>query len=557
MNDDRLSQLESHVEELSRALRAVENRLSRLEETSWPGDTEAAEAPAGDDATAESLDFVAVLSLVGRTLLGLAGAYLLRALTSEGFLPETLGAVAGLVYAAGWLWLADRASAGRKNLSAAFHGATAVLLAVPLIWETSTRFAILPPATSAAALAALAALALLTAWRRGLRSLAWIVSLGAGGSALMLGGTTHSPMPFALFLVLLGAATLWLSHLRSWRGLPWVTAGLADLAVLLLATEDPIAKGEATLGGVVTIQLALFALYAASFAVMAWRWQRAVTVLAALQTAAVVTVGYGGAGVLLEPLAAAAFGSASLALAAGLYAFAFLWIGRRRKRSALFFTTLAVPLVLAASVLLFARPAFLWAVLALAGSAFGSRYARLTLSLHAALYALAACLGSGLMGQTAAAWTAPATDWPPISADSLLALAATAACLAFPVIGDLAFWRRYARLPKLVFLVLAVVASGGLVVRFAAPLVGAAETGTLATLRTAVLAAAALALAGMGRVERLREAAVLVYPVLVAGAVKLLVEDFPAGRPETLFLSLAFYGAALIAAPRLRRAVRG
>ena len=60
-------------------------------------------------------------------------------------------------------------------------------------------------------------------------------------------------------------------------------------------------------------------------------------------------------------------------------------------------------------------------------------------------------------------------------------------------------------------------------------------------------------LAWVGRSRHLREASWLVYPVLALGALKLLVEDFPAGRPMTLLVALALYGGALIAAPRLRR----
>jgi hypothetical protein len=42
----------------------------------------------------------------------------------------------------------------------------------------------------------------------------------------------------------------------------------------------------------------------------------------------------------------------------------------------------------------------------------------------------------------------------------------------------------------------------------------------------------------------------LMYVVLVLGGIKLVVEDFVTGRPATLVLSLAVYGAALIVAPR-------
>jgi hypothetical protein len=72
-----------------------------------------------------------------------------------------------------------------------------------------------------------------------------------------------------------------------------------------------------------------------------------------------------------------------------------------------------------------------------------------------------------------------------------------------------------------------------------------------------VLAATAFALAWVGARTRLREAAWLVYPMLGAGALKLLVEDFPRSGAASLFVALAAYGGAMIAAPRLLRAQAG
>ena len=63
----------------------------------------------------------------------------------------------------------------------------------------------------------------------------------------------------------------------------------------------------------------------------------------------------------------------------------------------------------------------------------------------------------------------------------------------------------------------------------------------------------AILLAWLGRRSRFEEATWLVYPLLVAGGLKLLLEDLRAGRAATLVVSLAFYGGALILAPRLAR----
>ena len=80
-----------------------------------------------------------------------------------------------------------------------------------------------------------------------------------------------------------------------------------------------------------------------------------------------------------------------------------------------------------------------------------------------------------------------------------------------------------------------------------------ADAAVLATVRTAVLGASALALGFLGRVPAFREAHRLVYPLLVAGGIKLAIEDFPQGRAVTLFVALAIYGGALILTPRIAR----
>ena len=82
------------------------------------------------------------------------------------------------------------------------------------------------------------------------------------------------------------------------------------------------------------------------------------------------------------------------------------------------------------------------------------------------------------------------------------------------------------------------------------------DAGVLASVTTVVLAASAVAVAAMSRLLRYVEFRWLVYAVLVAGALKLVVDDFRRSSPATLFAALAVYGVALILAPRiLRRAV--
>ena len=119
--------------------------------------------------------------------------------------------------------------------------------------------------------------------------------------------------------------------------------------------------------------------------------------------------------------------------------------------------------------------------------------------------------------------------------------------------GDADPLSEYARLPRAAIALLLAMAGGA----WLAALVLSDRTaaGEAATVRTIALAVTALGLAWIGRTPRLREASWLVYPTLALGGVKLLAEDFPNSTAATLFIALAMYGAALIAAPRLIRRV--
>jgi hypothetical protein len=98
-----------------------------------------------------------------------------------------------------------------------------------------------------------------------------------------------------------------------------------------------------------------------------------------------------------------------------------------------------------------------------------------------------------------------------------------------------------------------VVGLGGTIVEFLARAMAGSppDPGTVATIRTAVLAAAVIVLAVVKRFDRLTELGWLLYPVLAIGALKLLLEDFQRSRAATLAVALAVYGAALIATPWL------
>jgi uncharacterized membrane protein YczE len=79
----------------------------------------------------------------------------------------------------------------------------------------------------------------------------------------------------------------------------------------------------------------------------------------------------------------------------------------------------------------------------------------------------------------------------------------------------------------------------------------AADAGLAATVLTAALAVVIVGLAWLAGRGTQPELAWLVYPLIIAGGVKLLLRDLPQGRPATLVLGLALYGTVLILTPRL------
>ena len=510
----------------------------------------------------------------------LAGAYLLRALTEGEIVPQAGGVALGLVYAVLWLLLGDRAAARGRTLSAAFHVGAAVVVADPLLWEAASRFGVLGAPQAAAALALFAAGGLAVAWRRRRPAVAWLVTLGAVGAAWVsmislqkLGLPTL--VPYVAVLLALGVATLWLAYGRRWPGLRWLTAGAVDLAVLILAVKEGMGRAGGASGWVLTAELALVVLYTGSFAARSLRPGWRLGAFTAVQTAAVLAIGYGGAVRLARAapaphVAATGLGIASVLVAGALLAIAFTLLGRRveQRHTFLYFPSLAFVFLLGGTSLLLPAPgrAVAWSLLTLAAALMATRFASATLGLFAALYAIAGAQASGLLaGATHGFLGAPAGPWPLPGPIDLGVLAAIAVACGLPLPRDSAFWRRAAALPKVLILALFAWTAGGTLLGAVALAVAAGpasggaggtagvDPALLAALRTALLAATALGLAWAARRERLREAGWLVYPALLLGGLKLAWEDFPLARPTELFVALALYGAALILAPRLAR----
>jgi hypothetical protein len=570
---ERVAELEAKVAELSESLKTMERRLSLLERGLSPAAAKrvraAAAAAKPADATESMLrqdaaSAAVTVSLAGRTLLVLAGAYFLRALTDTGRIPPWLGVGLGFAYAGIWVLLADRAAGGKKAWSAGFHGAAAVTIGFPLLFETTARFKLVSTWTAALLLCAFTAVALGVAARRRFQPLAWLVVLAAIPAAFALMFAQGRVAPPLLFLVILGIGTIWLGYILDWYGLRWPVAVAADLAVLFLAV-DALRTGAVD-GPVVAVlvQFALMAAYLGSTAVRTLGLRRGVVPFEVVQSAAVLLVGLGGAAFVTAHAgmgsAALALGILSLAFAAGAYAVAFAFVERQRTPANFhFYASAGVAFVLAGTgFLLPSDPRGLfWAALAIACAACARRAGRATLAGHTAVYAVAAGLSSGLLEHSwESSFASPQVPWTPATLASVLV--AIAIVVATSVVASVPVQDRTARVQRAFLIALLAASVPGLLIGWAAPLVAGtpgagADPGVVATVRTVFFALGALGLAALGRIPAWAEARWLAWPVLGIAGVKMIVEDLPRSRPATLFLAFALYGAALILVPRLRR----
>lgn len=594
MNDP-VSGLEARVEELAAAIQQIESRLARLEaspaaeslvEPAKPLRRAEVTAPEDQPASAASSAAIAVeadendendesesavqthLALIGRTLIVLAGAYLLRAITESHVLPLYGGVALGLAYALMWIVVANRTKPDEPILSPTLHGVAAAMIAYPLILEANTRFSVFSNPAASIVLTLVTSIFLGVAWRRGLHALAWVVSLLAIGATYGMIAKTAIVVPFTCFLLFLGIATVWIgyassSYDRKWLLLRWPTAGAVNVMSAILVLLVIGRKTTHTPREVIALVIAVFIAYVASFAARTILRSRDVTLFEILQSLTVLVVCFGGSVWIasVTALGRVPLGIASVVLGASTYATAFAFVKQRggSNRNFLFYSSFALVMTLIGSAILAGGQvaAVLWAVFGVITTWLAWRYAHPLLEAHSAAYIVAGAVSSGLIRFGALAIFYPIGDpKPALSAGAMAVIAAALFASAAPLDRSLQMNLAF-RIPRTISTVLFVWGFGGAVIMILLSALqsgaGSIDPAVVATIRTGVLSSAAIGLALACRWDRFADMRLLVYPVLTMVALKLLVEDFRVGRPLTLFITFAIYGGALIAAPRLRR----
>ena len=562
-----LDQIDQLAVRLESRLTALEQRVSVLEHhradsaasTLQAGQSATHAAPAlrtAEPDTGSSLS--GVFPVLGAALLGIAGAYVLRAVSGANLLPRGVVAAVAALYATGWLFASARIH--KRAAAAAVYAATALLILAPMLWEMTVRFRAMSGSSAVAILAGFAVIALLLEYRSdsGGIGFTWI---GVAFTALVLSLGTHRVAEFTALIVILYAV----AHMR--RSAPLVrpsTAIAADLAVWTLLylyrlpaaerTDYPALPAMAALA----FSFALFAITAASLAHRSLLRHASASAFDALQAMASFVLLLCGFRWLLPGEASFAIGVVCLLLTVLCAAAAYGPFRRAvERRNYHLFSLWAVALLIVSAYLLLPAPTAS-AVLAISGAALlvVAQTGQITaLEAQSLLLLLTGAFGSGTMFFVFDVLAGAVPPAPGLRTIAVLAAIAACCVLLRDLPGTPARSQVVPFVPALLF-------AFGLVALATRALVGAAAAFTpvdpflLATIRTVMLCLLAVGLATAGarlaRPQLLRVA----WLALAFVTAKLLFEDLRHGQMGYIAASIFVVALTMLAVPRLARSAK-
>ncbi|HEY2859610.1 MAG TPA: hypothetical protein VGJ21_14415 [Terracidiphilus sp.] len=549
------------LQRLGERIDELEERVSRLERDPVAGSPEAAPtatvALQFTDESEPAGSAGVLLTVIGKALLGIAGAYLLRAVASSGAVPRSIVASVAVVYAMAWLFVAVRKAVG--SLSGILYAATSGLILAPMLWEMCLRFQAMPPTVAATVLAAYVALIALLA--RGARGAAAITVAYACSAvtALALSIGTHSMASFTVILLVIVA----IGELRKIcegafpaAPLVYLAADIGMWALLFIYRAPAETRPEypaLNSLAVVAAPLLLFAIHLAGIAIHTLSRRRAITILDALQAmAAFVLVVC--ASIWLAPNMSRGFlGVLCVGLAAACY---WLILGPFRRtasqRNARILGTWGVALFFGSAFLLLLSPvaAVVLGIFAAAAMHASQRFSYPALAIHGVLLTAVAMSASGALEYAAHCMVGSIPVLPnwAVLMSSVLAMLAYVIC----AIGSAGEGRNL--IVRVIAASFATVATSALLIGV---LVGASaplfvlDLFHVAVLRTVALCGLALLLAIAGSRLRRVEVAWMSYVLVAFVTAKLLFEDLRHGRLEFAAVSIGLVAITLILVPRI------
>jgi len=553
------------LEQLSARLVELEQRVSLLEHPCTDNaaavameDAASQAPPAGDSpslAQAGGLFYV-----LGKAMLGIAGAYVLRAVAESTSLPKLAIAVVAIVYALLWLVGAVRVPA-QAWLGGTVYACTSALILAPMLWELTLSFKVLAPSATAAILALFVTAASALAWKRDLAPVLWVANGTAAASALVLAVATHQLIPFLavlLLMVLLCEGAAQMSHELSLRPFVAAAADVAVWALIYIYASPQITRTDYPPLGMAALLVpscVLFVLHAASLGSRTALLGQNITVFEIVQ--AIIAFLLSAASVLYfaPQFGALGLGVVCLLLSAACIAMVFaVFKGFAAGRNPQVFAAWSTALLMTGSLLCLPvlAQALVLGLAATASTVLGVRLGRLALLVHGLLLLVSAAIASGLLGYAFQALAGTMPDH--LAASVWIAAVCALICYAAGKRAAGETWQR--QLLHLVPAALSVCALAAMLVQgllVLASLRITPEVHHVAFLRTLILCAVTLAVAFAGARWQRLELTRIAYASLALLAAKLLLEDLRHGHLAFIAAAFFLFALTLIAVPRLAR----
>lgn len=264
--------------ELLERLAALEERVARLE--SAPHASFSHHVPAPHHGFPTPAPEGVYMSLIGKGVLIVGGAYVLRALTELKVLPNGVGVALGFGYALFWIWR-----------STPLYAATGAAIAGALSWEAATRFHIIGSAGGGVLIAVAALVLLWVARQRSTPVHAVIAAVMTIIASIGVAIGTGDALPAALTVAVIG---LVVSLSGKWD--TYLTAGIAAADDSIAITLIALTIFERAPHDVLTIEIVLV-LIAALWAIAPFlspRWPEVAQAILA------TAIGLGGAALLVQ-----------------------------------------------------------------------------------------------------------------------------------------------------------------------------------------------------------------------------------------------------------------
>ena len=549
-----LDLLSSRVDELERRVHLLECPSDTTAAISAPPARQSALVADNDASTLETGNF---FPIIGRAMLGIAGAYVLRAVAETGAMPKPAVSAFAVCYALGWLvWSARTAN----KLARVVYGGTSALIIAPLLWEDTLVFHVFTPMISAGVLAAFLTLATVLEIRSGTTRSLWSAQVVAVLTTAALAFATHQVLPFVSAL-LLAVFVSELARIRAFAQPLWPLLALISDVVLfgtifVYAGPQNARAAYLELGFAALIAPASF-LFALNGAALVFRVVARESKTIAFDLIQVMIAFFLAAASTLyfaPQHGRMVLGVLSLILSACAYVIIFRYLRHGSDRRILrWFGGWSATLLLAGTLWALPRTGagVVLGVAAITAIYLARRMEPGMLQLHGTLFLVAAVVIADLPPYIYGAVAATHLN------DLTVSIAIVAVCTAVAlVVASPAAEHAWGQILRFVPALLAVCAFIALLVH--AVLAAAAsftvlELHHVAFLRTLTICIAALAIAFGGARWGRAQLTHLAYVLLAFVAAKLFFQDLQHGRMEFIAGSFALFAITLITAPRVVR----